>query len=140
MLEVRHLTKHYGAVPVVSQVSFTIRPGEILGYLGPNGAGKSTTVKMLTGLLEPTSGHIFWYGQNVRQNLPAYQRRIGYVPEEPHLYPHLTGREYLQLVGRLRGPARMHSRDGRLHRLSRTTASPCYTKNARKSCSWLRCC
>jgi ABC-2 type transport system ATP-binding protein len=103
MLEVRYLTKHYGAVPVVSQVSFTIRPGEILGYLGPNGAGKSTTVKMLTGLLEPTSGHICWYGQNVRQNLPAYQRNIGYVPEEPHLYPHLTGREYLQLVGRLRG-------------------------------------
>jgi ABC-2 type transport system ATP-binding protein len=103
MLEVRHLTKHYGAVPVVSAVSFTIRPGEILGYLGPNGAGKSTTVKMLTGLLEPTSGHISWYGQNVRQNLPAYQRCIGYVPEEPHLYPHLTGREYLQLVGRLRG-------------------------------------
>jgi len=103
MLEVRHLTKHYGAVPVVSRVSFTIRPGEILGYLGPNGAGKSTTVKMLTGLLEPTSGHIHFYGQNVRQNLPAYQRRIGYVPEEPHLYPHLTGREYLQLVGRLRG-------------------------------------
>ena len=106
MLEVRLLTKHYGAVPVVSGVSFTVRPGEILGYLGPNGAGKSTTVKMLTGLLEPTSGHIFFHGQNVRQNLPEYQRRIGYVPEEPYLYPHLTGREYLQLVGRLRGITR----------------------------------
>jgi ABC-2 type transport system ATP-binding protein len=106
MLEVRLLTKHYGAVPVVSGVSFTILPGQILGYLGPNGAGKSTTVKMLTGLLEPTSGHIFFHGQNVRQNLPAYQKRIGYVPEEPYLYPHLTGREYLQLVGRLRGLTR----------------------------------
>ena len=102
MLEVRLLTKHYGAVPVVSGVSFIIRPGEILGYLGPNGAGKSTTVKMITGLLEPTSGHIFFHGQDIRKNLPAYQKYIGYVPEEPTLYPHLTGREYLQLVGRLR--------------------------------------
>jgi ABC-2 type transport system ATP-binding protein len=103
MLDVRLLSKHYGAVPAVSSVSFTILPGEILGYLGPNGAGKSTTVKMLTGLVEPTSGYIYFHGHDVRRNLTAYQRRIGYVPEEPHLYPHLTGREYLQLVGRLRG-------------------------------------
>src|ERR1700724_2018281 len=106
MLEVRHLTKHYGAVPVVSGVSFTIRPGEILGYLGPNGAGKSTTVKVLTGLIEPTEGEIFFNGRNVRADWTGFQRRIGYVPEEPHLYPHLAGREYLQLVGRLRGLSR----------------------------------
>ncbi len=103
MLEVRLLTKRYSGIPVVDAVSFSIRPGEILGYLGPNGAGKSTTVKMLTGLLEPTSGHIAFHGQDVRQDLKAFQRRIGYVPEEPQLYPHLSGREYLQLVGRLRG-------------------------------------
>jgi ABC-2 type transport system ATP-binding protein len=106
MLEVRALTKTYAGIDVVDSVSFTIQPGEILGYLGPNGAGKSTTVKMLTGLLEPSFGHIFFHGQNVRADLLAYQRRIGYVPEEPHLYPHLSGREYLQLVGRLRGLAR----------------------------------
>ena len=103
MLEVHLLTKRYSGIPVVDAVSFSIRPGEILGYLGPNGAGKSTTVKMLTGLLEPTSGHIAFHGQDVRQDLKAFQRRIGYVPEEPQLYPHLSGREYLQLVGRLRG-------------------------------------
>ena len=103
MLEVRQLTKLYTGVPAVDRVSFRIKPGEILGYLGPNGAGKSTTVKMIIGLLEPTSGHIEFHGQEIRKDLKAYQRRIGYVPEEPHLYPHLAGREYLQLVGRLRG-------------------------------------
>jgi len=103
MLEVRLLTKTYTGIPVVDRVSFSIQPGEILGYLGPNGAGKSTTVKMLTGLLEPSSGHIYFHGHDVREDLLAYQHRIGYVPEEPHLYPHLSGREYLQLVGRLRG-------------------------------------
>jgi ABC-2 type transport system ATP-binding protein len=103
MLEVRQLTKLYTGIPAVDHVSFCIKPGEILGYLGPNGAGKSTTVKMLIGLLEPTSGHIEFNGQDVRRDLKSYQRRIGYVPEEPHLYPHLSGREYLQLVGRLRG-------------------------------------
>jgi ABC-2 type transport system ATP-binding protein len=103
MLEVRHLVKRYNRIPAVDGVSFTIRPGEILGYVGPNGAGKSTTVKVLTGLIEPTEGDIFFQGQNVRSDWIGFQRRMGYVPEEPHLYPHLTGREYLQLVGRLRG-------------------------------------
>ena len=106
MLDVRLLTKFYSGIPAVDRVSFEIRPGEILGYLGPNGAGKSTTVKMLIGLIEPTSGHIYFHGQDARLDLKAYQRRLGYVPEEPHLYPHLSGREYLQLAGRLRGMAR----------------------------------
>jgi ABC-2 type transport system ATP-binding protein len=106
MLEARSLTKYYDHTAVVNQVSFTIRPGEILGYLGPNGAGKSTTVKMLTGLIEPSDGKIFYDGRSVYDDLTGFQRRIGYVPEEPHLYPHLTGREYLQLVGRLRGMSR----------------------------------
>jgi ABC-2 type transport system ATP-binding protein len=103
MLEARSLLKCYSGIPVVNRVSFTIRPGEILGYLGPNGAGKSTTVKLLVGLLEPTSGEVYFQGQNIRQDLQGYQKRLGYVPEEAHLYPHLTGREYLQLAGRLRG-------------------------------------
>ena len=103
MLEVLDLTKRYNRIPAVDSVSFTIRPGEVLGYLGPNGAGKSTTVKMLTGLIEPTSGRILFNGYDVRDDWIGFQRRLGYVPEEPHLYPQLTGREYLQLVGRLRG-------------------------------------
>ena len=103
MLEVRHLTKRYNRIPAVDDVSFTIRPGEILGYLGPNGAGKSTTVKVLTGLIEPTCGQILFDGAEVRADWPGFLRRVGYVPEEPHLYPQLSGREYLQLVGRLRG-------------------------------------
>ena len=103
MLEVRGLCKRYSRIPAVEGVSFTIKPGEILGYLGPNGAGKSTTVKVLTGLIDATAGEIFLNGENVKADFTAFQRRIGYVPEEPHVYPHLTGREYLQLIGRLRG-------------------------------------
>lgn len=103
MLEVRNLIKRYTGIPVVRDVSFTIQRGEILGYLGSNGAGKSTTVKVLIGLLEPTSGTIELDGRNVRDDMKAFQRRLGYVPEEAHLYPHLSGREYLQLAGRLHG-------------------------------------
>jgi ABC-2 type transport system ATP-binding protein len=103
MLEAHHLTKTFVGPPAVDHVSFVIRPGEILGYLGPNGAGKSTTVKMLTGLLEPTSGRVTLHGKDVRRDLKGFQRCLGYVPEEPHLYPHLSGREYLQLAGRLHG-------------------------------------
>ena len=103
MLEVRKLTKRYSAIPAVQDVSFSIRPGQILGYLGPNGSGKSTTVKMLTGLIEPSDGEIFFRGENVLKNRLWFSRHFGYVPEEPYLYSHLTGREYLQLAGRLRG-------------------------------------
>ncbi len=103
MLEVRHLTKRYRGIPAVSDVSFQLRPGEILGYVGPNGSGKSTTVKMLAGLLEPTEGQILFDGRDIGHDLAGFKRRLGYVPEEPHLYTHLTGLEYLTLVGRLRG-------------------------------------
>lgn len=99
----RNLTKRYNRIPAVDSVSFTIRPGEILGYLGPNGAGKSTTVKVLIGLIEPTHGEILFRGRDVREDWPGFLRSVGYVPEEPHLYPQLSGLEYLQLVGRLRG-------------------------------------
>jgi hypothetical protein len=106
LLEICHLTKRFRGVTAVDNVSFTIGPGEILGYVGPNGAGKSTTVKMIVGLLEPSDCRILYEGRSVVDNLPAFQRRLGYVPEEPNLYPHLSGLEYLQLVGRLRGLAR----------------------------------
>ena len=103
MLEVRNLTKRYRGVVGVENVSFTLAPGEILGYVGPNGSGKSTTVKMLTGLLEPTGGEILYRGSDIQADPLPYKRRLGYVPEEPHLYTHLTGLEYLVLVGSLRG-------------------------------------
>jgi ABC-2 type transport system ATP-binding protein len=103
MLEVCGLTKRYDAVLAVDDVSFSIRPSEILGYVGPNGAGKSTTVKMIIGLIEPTGGHVRFHGRSVSEDLPDFQSRIGYVPEESHLYPHLSGFEYLELTGRLRG-------------------------------------
>src|SRR5579862_7812460 len=103
MLEARGLTKRYTTTTAIDDVSFAVRPYEILGYLGPNGSGKSTTVNILTALIEPTRGEVLFEGRSIQSQLIEYKRRLGYVPEEPHLYPHLTGREYLQLVGRLRG-------------------------------------
>jgi ABC-2 type transport system ATP-binding protein len=103
MLEVRSLVKCYSSIPAVDAVSFTIQPGEALGYLGPNGSGKSTTVKIITGLLQPTSGSVLFRGSNIQDHLTEYKRVVGYVPEEANLYPFLSGLEYLQLVSRLRG-------------------------------------
>ena len=101
-LEVRRLTKRYRRVPVVNDVNFRVNSGEVTGYLGPNGSGKSTTVKMLTGLVEPSNGEILLDGVDIRRDLIGYKRLLGYVPEEAHVYPSLTGMEYLQLMGRLR--------------------------------------
>ena len=103
MLEVRDLTKRFAAQNVVDHVNFSVRPGEITGYLGPNGSGKSTTVKMMTGLLHPTEGQVLFNGRNIREDPAAFKQRLGYVPEEPNLYGYLTGLEYLQLAGGLRG-------------------------------------
>lgn len=104
-LEARGLIKCYTAVPAVSDVSFSLSSGEVLGCLGPNGSGKSTTVRMLTGLLEPTRGEVLAGGKNIQSNLVGYRERLGYVPEEADLYPFLSGWEYLELVGTLRGLA-----------------------------------
>jgi ABC-2 type transport system ATP-binding protein len=103
MLEAVHLTKRYASLPAVQDLSFSLRPGQVLGCLGPNGSGKSTTVKMLTGLLQPTRGLVQFDGNNIQENLTEYRKLLGYVPEEPNLYPYLTGWEYLELVGTLRG-------------------------------------
>ncbi len=102
MLEIQSVTKYYRNIPVVNDVSFCVRPGEVTGYLGPNGSGKSTTVKMITGMIDPTKGCVLLDGQDIRSDLAAFKRRLGYVPEEPHLYSYLSGLEYLQLIGRLR--------------------------------------
>lgn len=75
----------------------------ILGCLGPNGSGKSTTVKMLTGLLQQSAGVVQFEGRSIQDDLAGYRKRLGYVPEEAHLYPYLTGWEYLEMIGTLRG-------------------------------------
>ena len=102
MLEVTGISKYYGALAAVRDVSFTARPGEVLGYLGPNGSGKSTTVNLVAGLIEPSDGEIRVDGEDIQRNILGHRRRIGYVPETPDLYSYLTGPEYLTLVGRLR--------------------------------------
>src|SRR5438034_1331293 len=103
MLELRRVTKLYSGIPAVNDVSFIARAGEVTGYLGPNGSGKSTTLKMITGLIEPSEGEILYRGEPIQNHRIAHKQRLGYVPEEPQLYPHLTGAEYLEMVGQLRG-------------------------------------
>lgn len=101
-LRANNLSKHFSGVRVVNNVTFTLRPGEVVGYLGPNGSGKTTTARMLAGLIEPSAGTVHYDGRDIRDDLVGFRRHLGYIPEEPYLYPFLSGREYLQLIGRLR--------------------------------------
>jgi ABC-2 type transport system ATP-binding protein len=103
MLELRGVSKLFSGIPAVKDVSFTASAGEVTGYLGPNGSGKSTTLKMITGLIEPSAGEILFNGEAIHRNRIAHRQRLGHVPEEPHIYPHLTGAEYLEMIGQLRG-------------------------------------
>jgi ABC-2 type transport system ATP-binding protein len=102
MLQVCNLSKRYHGIVAVENISFSARAGEITGYLGPNGSGKSTTMKMIVGLIEIGSGAILFEGEPIHRDLIAFKRRLGYVPEEPYLYTHLSGLEYLTMVGQLR--------------------------------------
>jgi ABC-2 type transport system ATP-binding protein len=119
MLEVVHVTKRYGAFTAINRISFTVRPGEVLGYLGPNGSGKSTTVKMIAGLMPPTGGRILFDGSDIQDQLVDYKAQVGYVPEEAQVYTYLTGPEYLRLTGRLRGirPDRLEQKINRFLKL-----------------------
>jgi ABC-2 type transport system ATP-binding protein len=101
-LEAQNLAKRYGAVTAVRDISFSIQAGGVLGILGPNGSGKSTIVKMVTGLVEPTRGHVLFRGERIDRDLTRYKRNLGYVPEQPDLYGFLTGWEYLELAATLR--------------------------------------
>jgi ABC-2 type transport system ATP-binding protein len=103
MLELQNLSKSYRGIPAISNVNFRVSAGEVVGYLGANGSGKSTTVKIITGLLQPSEGRVLFEGKNIRDDLAGFRGALGYVPEEAHLYTYLSGFEYLQLVGRLRG-------------------------------------
>jgi ABC-2 type transport system ATP-binding protein len=139
MLTASHVSRYYGATPAVLDVSFSVQPGEVLGYLGPNGSGKSTTVKMLAGLLAPTRGAITFKGEDIQDQLLAYKAQVGYVPEEAHVYTFLSAEEYLRLAGRLRGidEARLDRRIDRFLELfhldaERHSALSTYSKGMRQ--------
>lgn len=139
MLELRNVSKLYSGIAAVDDVSFFVRAGEVTGYLGRNGSGKSTTMKMITSLVERTFGQILFQGKLIDEDLMAYKRRIGYVPEEPFLYTHLSGAEYLTMVAQLRDLRQRESSeriDGLLRLLSlhddRHAAIAGYSKGMRQ--------
>lgn len=101
MISLQHLTKHFGAQTAVDAISFEVPAGQILGFLGPNGAGKSTTLKMLTGMLAPTSGTATICGFDLLREPLEVKRRVGFVPESGAVFESLTGLEYLEMVAAL---------------------------------------
>jgi ABC-2 type transport system ATP-binding protein len=103
VIEVQHLTKRYGKVTAVDDVSFRVERGEILGFLGPNGAGKTTTMRILTGYMPASDGRATVAGYDVFDHPIEAKRRTGYLPETPPLYPDMTVREYLDFVARIKG-------------------------------------
>jgi ABC-2 type transport system ATP-binding protein len=100
-VEALGLRKMYGKLEAVADATFTLQPGEIVGFLGPNGAGKTTTIKMLTGLLEPSAGRAVIYGHDILKEPILAKAAFGYVPDMPNLYGKLTGWEFLQFMARL---------------------------------------
>jgi len=106
VIEVEHLTKRYGPVTAVDDISFSVQRGEILGFLGPNGAGKTTTMRVLTGYMPPTDGKAVVAGYDVFEQPIEAKRRTGYLPETPPLYPDMTVRDYLSFVARIKGVPR----------------------------------
>src|SRR5260370_38025791 len=103
MIEVSHLVKSYRELRAVQDVSFKVEKGEILGFLGPNGAGKTTTMRMITGVLPPTSGSVKVAGFDVFEQPLEIKRRIGYLPETPPVYVHMAVRAYLNFVAEIKG-------------------------------------
>lgn len=103
MIDVQHLTKRYGPITAVQDISFSVAEGEIVAFLGPNGAGKTTTMRILTGYMPATDGHVQVAGFDCHESPIEVKRRIGYLPEHPPLYLELTVREYLTFVGRMKG-------------------------------------
>ncbi len=101
MIEIEKVTKSFGPKRAVNALSLTISPGEFFAFLGPNGAGKTTTIKMMVGLLRPDDGAIRLCGHDIRTDPVAAKACISYVPDEPYLYDKLTGREFLEFVGRM---------------------------------------
>ena len=120
MIEVSHLSKSYRDLKAVDDVSFQVQSGEILGFLGPNGAGKTTTMRILTGVLPPTSGTVKVSGFDVFEHPLEVKKRIGYLPENPPLYTDMTVRAYLRFVASIKGVPRK-ARDGEVDRVAQKT-------------------
>ena len=120
MIEVQHLSKRYGRVTAVDDVSFRVERGEILGFLGPNGAGKTTTMRILTGYMPATEGRAMVAGFDIFDKPIEAKRRIGYLPETPPLYPDMTVREYVDFVARIKGVPSKERRDRVTATLKRT--------------------
>jgi len=113
MIEVRNLTKRYGDLIAVDNVSFSAKPGEILGFLGPNGAGKTTTMRIITGFMPATSGTVTVAGFDIFDQSYEVRKRIGYLPENPPLYADMTVAAYLEFVARIKGVPRAEIRGAR---------------------------
>jgi ABC-2 type transport system ATP-binding protein len=103
VIETDALTKSFGAKTAVSALSLRVEAGEVMGFLGPNGSGKTTTIRLLMGLLRPTSGRATILGRDCHADAVALKRDVGYLPDEPFLYPYLSGQEILELVAGLHG-------------------------------------
>jgi ABC-2 type transport system ATP-binding protein len=110
MIDVHELTRHYGAFTAVDRISFTVRPGEVMGLVGPNGAGKTTTLRCLAGIIAPSSGAVTIAGHDIQREPVEAKRALAFIPDEPHLFEHLTVEEHLRFIGRLYGVADAESR------------------------------
>jgi len=101
MIEIKNLTKTFGSFTAVDKLDLRVEPGEIFGFLGPNGAGKTTTVKILSGIMRPTSGSVSVAGFDLASDPLAAKRAMAYIPDEPFVYPKLTGWEFMRFIGDL---------------------------------------
>jgi len=132
VIEVQHITKRYGRVTAVDDVSFRVERGEILGFLGPNGAGKTTTMRILTGYMPPTEGKAMVAGHDVFTQPTEAKRRTGYLPEMPPLYPDMTVREYLDFVAKIKGVAPKERRNRVASTMERTHVADMASRHCSK--------
>jgi ABC-2 type transport system ATP-binding protein len=114
MIRVDQLTRHYGDFRAVDGLSFAVRPGEVMGLVGPNGAGKTTTLRCLAGIIAPSSGTVVVAEHDIQRDPIGAKRALAFIPDEPHLFEHLTVEEHLRFIGRLYGVADVEARIGPL--------------------------
>jgi ABC-2 type transport system ATP-binding protein len=112
MISVHELTRNYGAFTAVDHISFTVQPGEVMGLVGPNGAGKTTTLRCLSGIIAPSAGTVAIAGHDIQREPVAAKGALAFIPDEPHLFEHLTVEEHLRFIGRLYGVADVEARIG----------------------------